>query len=73
MKAPTILQHFKSIGGKTALLMVKEKILEVYEEDFAFAEIKGIYLNTKDVRTHGSLYEREIPLAAIIKRVFFET
>lgn len=34
-------------------------------EDYAFAEIEGIYLNTKDIRTHGSLYEREIPLAAI--------
>lgn len=34
-------------------------------KNYAFAEIKGISLNTKDVRTHGSLYEREIPLAAI--------
>lgn len=34
-------------------------------DDCAFGEVEGEYLNTDEVRTHGSLYEREIPLAAI--------
>lgn len=34
-------------------------------EDCAFGEVEGEYLHTDEVRTHGSLYEREIPLVAI--------
>lgn len=33
--------------------------------DCAFGEIAGEYLYTDDVRTHGSLYERTVPLLAI--------
>lgn len=34
-------------------------------EGCAFGEVEGEYLVTDQVRTHGSLYERQIPLAAI--------
>ena len=34
-------------------------------EDCAFAEMETVRLCTEDSRTHGSLYEREIPLIAI--------
>ncbi len=34
-------------------------------KDYAFGEIAGELLHTNDSRTHGSLYEREIPLIAI--------
>ncbi|MBR0598985.1 alkaline phosphatase family protein [Clostridiales bacterium BAD-6] len=34
-------------------------------EDYAFGEIEGEELVTENVRTHGSLYERAIPLIAV--------
>lgn len=34
-------------------------------KDCAFGEIEGEYLHTEESRTHGSLYEQEIPLIAI--------
>ncbi len=34
-------------------------------KDCAFGEIDGEYLETASVRTHGSLWEQEIPLAAV--------
>lgn len=34
-------------------------------EDIAFGEVEGESIHTEDSRTHGSLYEREIPLIGI--------
>lgn len=34
-------------------------------KDSAFGEVEGEVLHTRDSRTHGSLYEREIPLIAL--------
>lgn len=34
-------------------------------KDCAFGEVEGTVLHTNQVRTHGSLYEREVPLIAI--------
>lgn len=34
-------------------------------KDCAFGEVEGTILHTDQVRTHGSLYEREVPLIAI--------
>lgn len=34
-------------------------------EDCAFGEVEGTVLHTDQVRTHGSLYERTVPLVAI--------
>ena len=34
-------------------------------KDCAFGEVEGRQLHTNQVRTHGSLYERTVPLVAI--------
>ncbi len=38
------------------------------KENYAFGELEGERLTTEKVRTHGSVYEREIPLVAVNPR-----
>ena len=50
MKAPTILQHYQAAGGKTALLTVKGKVLEVFGE--------GVHLGLSVQNPDPSLLEK---------------